>query len=356
MDLTMPIIEEVEDVGSQLVPYQRQGELNVVIPPGQAVIPQFYFPLPRQSFHEEQLARLERRKLQHELELRRKATQRVEAWQDRGQRAGDLQLYRRQQGQLAEVERKGSFLANQNLVSAGGWPTLRGLRKSAKDLISSVIRRRVGSDVSAVRQDLINPPKNIVIPQPPKAIAGGGVRIPVMAKRPPAPPMLGRIDEDEKPIIQSSSHDLTASDYRMPYGMRRYGGYRRRYPYGALRRAYKTGIRRGRWPPSKYASIKVERGGPYAKALGMSAGAKYSEVGAEEQALRKALHWRGKGMYSGSGGYLGQLIGGGLGAVAAHVVQAKYPALSAIPNLQGYATAGGAFVGDAAEEAARGAL
>lgn len=315
VEVDMPIIEEVEDVGSQLVPYGQQGRINIAIPSNQLRIPRFFLPVPTQSYHEEQLARLQRRRLEEEQRARQDALQRQQDWQ----------LRKQQQGQLAEVQRKGSFLLNQDLLPSR--PSWSRIRKSAKDILSSVIQRTIGGRIEQIRQPI--------------------------APDTPSPALIDRIDNDQIPIVDKSTV-LTPSDYKMPFGMKRYGATRRRYPYMAVRRAYKTGIRRGRWPPSKYATIKIERGGSAARALGITPGAKYSEVNPNEQALRKALMWRGRGMYGGSGGYLGQLIGSAIGGIAANVAQQRYPALSAVPNLQNYGAAAGGFVGDAAEEAGRG--
>jgi len=59
----------------------------------------------------------------------------------------------------------------------------------------------------------------------------------------------------------------------------------------------------------------VKRG---AGAFGLTAGAKYSEVPAAEQAYRKSIGWRGRGDYmSGRGAYFGRVAGGFLGKAAA---------------------------------------
>lgn len=104
---------------------------------------------------------------------------------------------------------------------------------------------------------------------------------------------------------------LTRSDYKMPYGYRKYGRRRSSTSSYALKQAYKRGVRRGRYPPSKYATVRIPRGSAYATALGIGpAGSKYSEVSAQEQEVRKAIGWRGKGMYEGTGGYVGKTLGG----------------------------------------------
>jgi hypothetical protein len=111
---------------------------------------------------------------------------------------------------------------------------------------------------------------------------------------------------------------LTRSDYKMPYGYRKYGRRRSSTPYYALKQAYKRGVRRGRYPPSKYATVRIPRGSEYAAALGIGpAGSKYSEINAQQQLARKAIGWRGKGeYYEGTGGYVGKTLGGLAGLAA----------------------------------------
>lgn len=92
---------------------------------------------------------------------------------------------------------------------------------------------------------------------------------------------------------------------------RSYGGRRRssrlsRYQARAIaRRAYV----RAKWPSSQYAHVRIPRGSAAARSLGLTPGAKFSEVGPEEQALRRGMQWYGQGGYFGR--KLGSLVGMG---------------------------------------------
>jgi len=78
-----------------------------------------------------------------------------------------------------------------------------------------------------------------------------------------------------------------------------------------LRQAYL----KGKYPSSQWAHPYVRRGQGH---FGLTAGLKYSEVNAAEQAFRKSIGWRGRGEYmSGKGAYLGRAAGGFLGKAAA---------------------------------------
>jgi hypothetical protein len=97
---------------------------------------------------------------------------------------------------------------------------------------------------------------------------------------------------------------------------RSYGGRRRssrlsRYQARAIaRRAYV----RAKWPSSQYAHVRIPRGSAAARALGLTSGAKFSEVTPEEQALRRGMQWYGQGGYVGR--TLGAALGGALGTMA----------------------------------------
>ena len=104
------------------------------------------------------------------------------------------------------------------------------------------------------------------------------------------------------------------------YGRRRsYGrSYSRasRSSYYQKRAIARKAYVRGKWPSADFAHPYVRRGSAAAQALGLTAGQSYADASAENQALRKSVGWYGKGAYSGSGGYIGSVLGGLAGGAA----------------------------------------
>ena len=94
---------------------------------------------------------------------------------------------------------------------------------------------------------------------------------------------------------------------RRSYGRRSATNYRVR---SAARRAYI----RGKWPSSQYAHPYIARGSAAAQALGLTAGQTFQEASPQEQAIRRAAGWYGRGQYmQGNGGYFGKAVGGVVG-------------------------------------------
>lgn len=94
---------------------------------------------------------------------------------------------------------------------------------------------------------------------------------------------------------------------KMAYRRYRRRGYRRRGYGGYSRRSSRSGVSyntvkrmlyKSKYPSSEYAHVRIPRGGEIATSMGLTAGAKYKDVSAEEQALRKSIGWRGRGAYS----------------------------------------------------------
>ena len=109
---------------------------------------------------------------------------------------------------------------------------------------------------------------------------------------------------------------------RKSYGRRRSSSrsYRRggRLGYYQKRAIARKAYVRGKWPSSEFAHPYIRRGSAAAQALGLTPGQSYSEASAENQALRKAVGWYGKGDYmQGRGGYIGKIAGGLVGGLAA---------------------------------------
>ena len=108
---------------------------------------------------------------------------------------------------------------------------------------------------------------------------------------------------------------------RKSYGRRRSSSrsYRRsgRVGYYQKRAIARKAYVRGKWPSSEFAHPYVRRGSAAAQALGLTPGQSYAEASAENQALRKSIGWYGRGQYTGRGGYIGKVVGGTLGGLAA---------------------------------------
>lgn len=88
-----------------------------------------------------------------------------------------------------------------------------------------------------------------------------------------------------------------------------------------------------KYPYSDYGRAYVRRGTPENLAR---FGATYKSASAEQQALRKAVGYVGKGLYRGRGGFWGDLVGKGLSAAS--------PILSMIPGVGGALGRGAAMI------------
>lgn len=114
---------------------------------------------------------------------------------------------------------------------------------------------------------------------------------------------------------RSTSRRRSYGRSRSRYGRSYSRGGRRSY-YSARAIARKAYVR-GKWPSSEWAHPRVRRGSAAAAALGIGPpGSTFQEVPAEQQAVRRAAQWYGRGNYmQGRGGYIGRLAGGFLGGL-----------------------------------------
>ncbi len=88
--------------------------------------------------------------------------------------------------------------------------------------------------------------------------------------------------------------------YRRKYGSKR-RSYRRKstsargLSYYQKRAIARKAYVRGKWPSSQWAHPYIRRGGSIAQAMGMTPGATFQEAGPEEQEIRRAAGYYGRG-------------------------------------------------------------
>lgn len=143
---------------------------------------------------------------------------------------------------------------------------------------------------------------------------------------------------------------------RRSYGRSR-SRYGRSYSRGGRRSYYSTraiarkAYVRGKWPSSEWAHPRVRRGSAAAAALGIGpAGSTFQEVPAEQQAVRRAAQWYGRGNYmQGRGGYIGRMAGGLLGGLAGTALggTSAFASGGALAGLAPTVASGGAALGAA---------